>query len=108
VIIRGAENLQETLTKYPLQQQKAVFNEHGMLIFPVSIQHNTVKAEGISYEDEYRGNALAAVFDGVKFDIRFHKAFSKERVTLVLTTLLSQDALAPLRVLTKTYHGKPL
>jgi len=38
-------------------------NEIGILIFPASAQHATVKADGISYEDDYKGNALAAVFD---------------------------------------------
>ena len=40
---------------------KMVFNGNGALFFPVTCEHREHKATGISYEDDYRGNALAAM-----------------------------------------------
>jgi len=108
MIIQGAEKLKESLTNYPFHQRKAVFNENGILIFPASTQHNTMKADGISYEDDYKGNALAVVFDAMKFKIRFHSAFPQERVIRILKELLMQDGLTSLRGLSATYHGEAL
>ncbi|MDX9912064.1 MAG: hypothetical protein RBS39_09550 [Phycisphaerales bacterium] len=40
---------------------KKAFNDRGAIVFPASRQHREVKREGVSYEDNYRGNALAAM-----------------------------------------------
>src|SRR5258707_859865 len=40
---------------------KAVMNEHGAVFFPSHLQHRDQKAANVSYEDNYAGNALAAM-----------------------------------------------
>jgi len=80
MIVIGAENLAERLEIEPFRQHKAILNEMGIVIFAASIQHSTVKVPGISYADDYHGNALAVIFDAKKFEIRWHRDFSKERV----------------------------
>jgi hypothetical protein len=40
---------------------KAVFNQHGVIFFPVDRQHRDQKAPGISYADQSAGNALAVM-----------------------------------------------
>lgn len=40
---------------------KMVFNERGAIFFQTKMQHREQKTEGISYEDDYAGNALAAI-----------------------------------------------
>jgi hypothetical protein len=40
---------------------KMVFNARGAVLFPETEQHRDHKANSISYEDDYAGNALAAM-----------------------------------------------
>ena len=106
--IVGATHLEVELKAESLRQHKAVLNEVGILIFPSSTQHATMKADGISYEDDYRGNALAAVFDARKFEIRWHREFSQERVRLLVKKLAESPELSFLSAQSVTYQGKPL
>ncbi len=45
----------------PFYTLKMVFNDQGAIFFPVSAKHRDMKAPGISYEDDYKGNAMAAL-----------------------------------------------
>jgi hypothetical protein len=108
MIVIGAEDLAARLAAEPLRQQKALLNEAGIVIFPASTQHATVKVQGISYEDNYRGNALAAVFDANKFEIRWHRDFSADRVKQLVVDLRKLPQLAALTGLTITYQGKAI
>jgi len=98
MIVIGAENLEEKLKSEPLRQHKALLNETGIVIFPVSVQHSTVKIHGVSYEDDHAGNALAVIFDGHKFEIREHHQFSAGRVKLLVEQLRQQPGLAARRI----------
>lgn len=39
---------------------KCLLTDSDAVFFPGSIQHRDVKRDGVSSEDDYRGNALAA------------------------------------------------
>ena len=60
MLLLGLEHLPHLLDKHVLSLKMA-FNARGAIVFPVSRQHREMKAEGISYEDDYKGNALAAM-----------------------------------------------
>ena len=104
----GAEDLATRLAAEPLRQHKALLNESGMVIFPTSIQHATVKVPGICYEDDYKGNALAVIFDGQKFEIRWHRDFSTDQVKQMVVGLLKLPQLAALKGLSVNYQGKAI
>jgi len=106
--IVGATHLEAELKAEPLRQHKAVLNESGILIFPASTQHASMKADGISYEDDYQGNALAVVFDAHKFEIRWHREFTDERVRLLLKRLRASPELSFLTTQSVTYQGKAI
>ena len=108
MIVIGAEDLAVRLAAEPLRQQKALLNEAGIVIFQASTQHATVKVQGISYEDDYLGNALAAMFDANKFEIRWHRDFSADRVKQLVVELCKLPELASLEGLSVTYQGKPI
>jgi len=108
MVVIGAADLAARLIAEPQRQHKAVLNEVGIVIFPASTQHATVKVPGISYEDDYRGNALAVIFDGQKFEIRWHRDFGSDRVKLLVAELLKHSELAVLKRLAVTYQGKPI
>ena len=108
MIVIGAENLAERLKDEPLRRLKALLNETGIVIFPASTQHAAIKLRGISYEDDYKGNALAAIFDGHKFEIRWHRDFSEIRVKQLVDTLRRQPQLNSIENHLVTYGGNAL
>jgi hypothetical protein len=55
---------------------KFLLNDSVIVFFPATQQHRDMKLEGLSYEDDYRGNALAGVVAPERVEIWFHKAFS--------------------------------
>lgn len=62
---------------------KFLLNASGIAFFSVQQQHREMKFPGLSYEDDYRGNALAGTFQNGRADIRFHQAFTDEKVKLL-------------------------
>ena len=106
MIVIGAENLAERLKAEPFRQHKALLNETGIVIFPASIQHAAIKTHGMSYEDDYKGYALAAIFDGQKFEIRWHRDFTEEKVKLLVEELRKHLDLRAIKKLSVTYQGK--
>ena len=87
---------------------KFIMNESGIAFFPVSLQHRDVKPEGLSYEDDYKGNAIAGLIVSGKPEIRFHSAFSDERVHNLWHQLRSAPECAGLPIENPTYHGRHL
>jgi hypothetical protein len=85
---------------------KAVVNESGAIFFSADLQHSTMKAHGVSYEDDYRGNAVAAIFQSGRCEIRFHQDFSPARVAALWTSLTRQPGLEALGGYCVTYQGK--
>src|SRR5262249_24681097 len=76
---------------------KMVFNQRGAIFFPIAHQHRDTKAEGISYEDDYRGNALAAMISPGQIEVRYHSAFTDRDVVRVLQALMEMPELAMIR-----------
>ena len=68
---------------------KCIVNHSKTVFFPGSIQHRDVKHEGISYEDDYLGNALAVTITPGIIDVRFHKYYPDETVKSLFESLLS-------------------
>jgi hypothetical protein len=87
---------------------KMVFNQHGAIFFPVARQHREMKAAGISYEDDYKGNALAAMLSPGKIEIRYHKAFPDREVARIIGLLRQERAASFLADWHPTYQGRPL
>jgi hypothetical protein len=105
--IVGAELL-ERLFAGEIHQAKMVFNARGAVVFPVARQHRQMKAEGISYEDNYAGNALAAMLRRDAIEIRFHQAFSDRALARIVQKLLTSPELGPLAGVRVTYQGRAL
>jgi hypothetical protein len=57
MLILGIEHLQ-ALVEGRTHSAKMVFNAHSAIFFPATRQHRD-KAEGISYEDNYKGSGDA-------------------------------------------------
>lgn len=63
---------------------KAILNENGISFFDKKTQHRDHKITGLSYEDEYKGNALAVIVKEKRIEIRLHKEFSDKRVANIV------------------------
>jgi len=68
---------------------KGVVTDAEAIFFPGTIQHRDVKREGVSYEDDYQGNAMAFTVTPGKFEIRFHQAYPDARVRSIFQRLLT-------------------
>jgi hypothetical protein len=87
---------------------KMVFNANGAIFFPASKQHRDQKANGISYEDDYAGNALAALLSHQHVEVRFHRNFTDAQVLNVIHSLAAHPELTFLRDWRITYQGREL
>ena len=105
--VMGAEHLEE-LFAGRVYDAKMVFNEHGAIVFPARCQHRDMKSEGISYEDNYAGNALAAMLRRDAIEIRFHGAYDDKTVARLVGRLLDLPAFAGLAQAHVTYQGRTL
>ena len=87
---------------------KMVFNDHGAFVFSAQLQHRDMKASGISYEHDARGNALAAMLKPDLIEIRFDPRFNDDRVVGMVRKLLMCPELAPMKGWKVTYQGRAL
>lgn len=107
MVILGAEYL-KTLAAEPSWSAKMVFNARGAIIFPTSAEHRDQKAAGISYEDDYRGNSLAAMLSPGRIEVRRHRDFAPERVAILVRSLLDLPELNLLQSAAIMYAGQPV
>jgi len=105
--VLGAELL-ERLVAGDTHEAKMVFNERGAIVFPISSQHRDVKMEGISYEENYMGNALAAILRRDAIEIRFHRAFNDAAVARIVGTLVKLPEFSCLATARVTYQGRAM
>jgi hypothetical protein len=87
---------------------KCVLNSSAAVFFPGTIQHRDVKQEGVSYEDDYRGNAMAATITPGMIDVRFHRDYPDEMVKSIFKRLLVLAEMEWARGFTVRYQGRVL
>jgi hypothetical protein len=107
MLILGADYLTSLLAEGSFSA-KLVFNAHGAIVFPISQEHRDQKAPGISYEDGYQGNALAAMLAPGRIEIRGHQGFSDSRVADIVSLLLARPELAHLKDWAVVYRGQEI
>src|SRR5687768_2428691 len=54
---------------------KFILNDSGIYFFPATQQHRDTKSHGLSYEDDYRGNAVAGIVMPERVEISFTRPF---------------------------------
>jgi hypothetical protein len=87
---------------------KLVFNRAAAYFFPATQEHRDAKAEGLSYEDDYKGNALAAMVLSGLIEIRYHASFTAGEVAECLRLLSMSRGLEDLQSWRATYRGQPV
>ena len=87
---------------------KFLLNDSAIAFFPNSQQHRDMKVEGLSYEDDYRGNALAGVVTPERVEIRFHRAFSDELVRSIWSRVMQIPQVANAGLGKVYYQGREI
>ncbi len=87
---------------------KFILNDTGIVFFSPTLQHRDIKLSGLSYEDDYRGNALAGLIKPERVEIRFHSAFSDERVRNLWSRVLRHPGLAQAGLGRVYYQGREI
>ncbi len=105
MLIRGAEHITQVV-KGEVLDAKLVFNASGAIAFSGKRQHRDEKADGISYEDDYKGNALAAMVRCHEIEVRYHRDFRDAQVASMVGHLLQHPALEQLSPARVTYQGR--
>lgn len=85
---------------------KFILNDTAIVFFPATLQHRDIKSSGLSYEDDYRGNALAGLIMSERVEIRFHSAFSDERVRSLWSQVLKHPEIAHAGLGRVYYQGR--
>ena len=87
---------------------KAIANTVEAAFFPGSIQHRDMKISGLSYEDDYKGNAVACVIQPGQIQVRFHKRYQDGDVERIFRKLFQMPELSMLSEFDVSYQGRPL
>jgi lipase chaperone LimK len=87
---------------------KFLLNDRGIAFFSANQQHREVKLPGLSYEDDYKGDALAGTFQAGRADIRFHQAFSDEKVRRLWKNVFQRLPLVESANVRVFYQGREL
>ena len=107
MLILGLEHF-HALRDGRIHSAKMIFNANGAIFFPASRQHRDLKAEGISYEDNYKGNAMAAMLSRGTLEIRFHQEFKEAEVARLVDILAMQPGVEALLHWGASYQGRPI
>ena len=107
MVIRGLDHI-EPLLSHVSFTAKLVFNQSGAIFFPVNREHRDQKSDSISYEDNYKGNALAAMLAPNRIEIRYHRDFTDTDVSAIVISLKQHPDLHFMRDWEVTYQGRPI
>jgi hypothetical protein len=105
MLIVGLDQIRQSADEPP-RSGKFLLNETAVIFFPLAQEHKDIKLHGLSYEDDYRGNAVAGIFRLGIVDIRFHRDFSDERIRTIWSQLRSEPTLAFLKSWALFYQGR--
>ena len=92
----------------PRSTLKFILNESGIVFFPARQEHRDLKLPGLSYEDEYRGNAVAGMLLPDRVEIRYHQAFSDERIRNLWAKVLAIPDIARAGLGPLYYQGREI
>ena len=87
---------------------KCIANESEVAFFSGAIQHRDLKIASLSYEDDYRGNAVAGTITKGVIDVRFHEKYSDEKIAKIFASILESPEVASIAGYCVRYQGRVL
>jgi hypothetical protein len=100
--------INDALLTQPRGTLKFILNESGIIFFSGTQQHRDIKLHGLSYEDDYGGNAVAGLVLPERVEIRFHNAFTDDRIRTIWRTVLKIPALGNAKFGQLYYQGREI
>jgi hypothetical protein len=85
---------------------KFILGDNSIVFFSAAHQHRDIKSHGLSYEDDYRGNALAGSVTADRIEIHFHKSYSDNRIGTIWKRLSCSTLLSHERLKSVYYQGR--
>jgi hypothetical protein len=107
VEIINSELLKATLASNGLSV-KFLLGDGIIVFFPLTQQHRDIKSHGLSYEDDYRGNAVAGLVTPSGAEIRYHKGFSDDRIRALWARLRALPECSDARLGRLLYQGREI
>ncbi len=105
--VANAELLQHALAQNG-EIVKFILNDTAVVFFAAGQQHRDIKAQGLSYEDDYHGNAVAGLVTPNRVEIRYHARYSDERIRTIWSRLRALPELAALGSRKLFYQGREI
>jgi hypothetical protein len=87
---------------------KFIMDDHAVIFFQGTQQHRYIKAHGLSYEDDYQGNAVAGLFMSDHAEIRFHRDYTDERIRNIWKRVLAAPEMSGKSPGKLTYQGREI
>ena len=106
----GRDSIQDELDKESFLL-KGLLNGEAIALFPAvkrgrELLHREHKVGELSYEENYRGNALALIIKPGVIEIRYHDRFSDWRVADIVREVKALPELVFVRNYKVTYQGR--
>jgi len=105
--IVNAELVRRALEK-PEATVKFIINDAAVVFFSATQQHRDVKTHGLSYEDNYRGNAAAGLLGVGRVEIRFHAHYSASHIRTLWSRVQAMPELIGLELGNLYYRGQEI
>ncbi len=87
---------------------KFSLSDRAIVFFPATQQHRDIKTHGLSYEDDYRGNAVAGLLNAGRVEIRFHARYSETRMHALWSRVQALPEFAGINLGKLYYQGREL
>ena len=85
---------------------KFILNNSAIAFFPTAQEHRSIKTHGLSYEDDYRGNAVGGLISPERVEIRFHSAYSETHIRTLWARVLAVPDIAQAALGPPYYQGR--
>jgi len=87
---------------------KFILGDRAVVFFPATQQHREIKTQGLSYEDDYQGNAVAGLLTSGRVEIRFHARYSEGRIRAIWSRLRARPEFAGIEPGKVYYQGREI
>ena len=105
MVIVNAELVRRAL-KQPGATVKFILNDNAIVFFSATQQHRDIKTDGLSYEDNYQGNAAAGLLSSGHVEVRFHARFSESHIRTLWSRIRALPELHDLDLGKLYYQGR--
>lgn len=87
---------------------KLLAHDQAVVFFSRTAEHREAGIEGLNYQDDSKGNALAGMMSPGRIEFRYHSRFSDERVKQIALAMMNLPDLSFFHGFKVIYQGRVL